>query len=144
MMNGGNLSQAKADIEQIRSRAGMPALTVSDRDGLMKALRYERMVELCNEGFRWFDIRRWDIAERVVTGPLYAPANDDAGSLSNAKPSFDENWHAVYDGATFDGEKMNLRSFIKTMYYNPLKDKLWPIPEAEMIANPSMTQNPFY
>ena len=27
--------------------------------GLRKALRYERTVELCNEGFRWFDLRRW-------------------------------------------------------------------------------------
>lgn len=144
MMDGGNLTLAKSDIEQVRSRAGMPALPSTDPKELLKALRYERMVELCNEGFRWFDIRRWDIAEKVVTGTLYAPANDDAGSLSNAKPAFDDNWHAIYDGTTFDGEKLNLRSFIKTMYYNPLKDKVWPIPEAEIIANPAMEQNPFY
>ena len=57
--NGGDLSVAKADIETIRSRAHMPGLGENlSRDGLRSALRYERMVELCNEGFRWFDIRR--------------------------------------------------------------------------------------
>lgn len=142
--DGGNLAQAKADIETIRNRVGMPNLSKDlGRAGLRKALRYERMVELCNEGFRWFDIRRWDIAEKVVSGKLYAPANDTAGSLSNAKPTFDENWHPTYGGETFDGKEMNLRVFAD-MVYNPLKDRVWPIPESERIANPEIGQNPFY
>lgn len=141
---GGDLALAKSDIETIRNRAGMPALENGlDRAALRKALRYERMVELCNEGFRWFDIRRWDIAEKVVSGVLYAPADDNAGTLSNAKPTFDENWHASYNGETFDGKALNLRTFT-TMVYNPLKDRLWPIPESERIANPEVGQNPFY
>ena len=140
--NGGDLSVAKADIETIRSRAHMPGLGENlSRDGLRSALRYERMVELCNEGFRWFDIRRWDMAESVISGTLYAPALD--GSVSNAVPTIDSDWHVTYNGQTFDGKDMNLRRFI-TMSYDPMKDALWPIPEDERIANPLITQNPGY
>ena len=101
----------------------MPALYNLSRDGLRSALRYERMVELCNEGFRWFDIRRWDMAESVISGTLYAPALD--GSVSNAVPTIDSDWHVTYNGQTFDGKDMNLRRFI-TMSYDPMKDALWP------------------
>lgn len=143
-MGGGNLAQAKADIEVIRTRAHMPALTVTDQAGLRKALRYERMVELCNEGFRWFDIRRWDIVEMVLSDDLMAPSGNNDGPMSNAKPLFDDNWHPTYDRSrTFDGKTSNLRSFV-TMSFNPLKDYLWPIPQSERIANPSIQQNPGY
>lgn len=143
-MNGGNLAQAKADIEQVRSRAKMPALTVSDQVGLRKALRYERMVELCNEGFRWFDIRRWDIVETVIADDLMAPSSANNGPMSNAKPLFDENWHPTYDrNRTFDGKTSNLRVFA-SMSFDPLKDYLWPIPQSERIANPGLGQNPGY
>ena len=138
----GDLSLAKSDIETVRSRVNMPALTDASRNGLRSALRYERMVELCNEGFRWFDIRRWGIAETVISGPLYAPALN--GDLSNAKPVIDENWHASYSsGMSFDGNKINLRKFT-TMVFDPEKDNLWPIPEDEIVANPLIEQNPNY
>lgn len=138
---GGDLSVARNDIEAIRSRAHMPGLSDMSRSGLRSALRYERMVELCNEGFRWFDIRRWGIAELVISGTLYAPSLD--GTLPNAVPSIDKNWHVTYKGDTYDGKDMNLRKFI-TMSYDPMKDNVWPIPEDECIANPLITQNPGY
>lgn len=137
----GDLAKAKADIEKVRARVSMPALTVSDRDGLRSALRYERMVELCNEGFRWFDIRRWGIVSEVLSGDLLAPALN--GSVSNAKPTIDKNWHASYKGETWDGNEQNLRKFL-TFVYDPAKDVVWPIPEAEIIANPNITQNAGY
>ena len=120
----------------------MPALSDASREGLRSALRYERMVELCNEGFRWFDIRRWGIAETVISGTLYAPALN--GDVSNAKPIIDENWHATYSSnMSFDGKSINLRKFI-TMSYDPQKDVVWPIPEDEIVANPLIKQNPGY
>lgn len=137
----GDLAKAKTDIEKVRARVSMPALTVSDRDGLRSALRYERMVELCNEGFRWFDIRRWGIVSEVLSGDLLAPALN--GSVSNAKPTIDKNWHASYKGETWDGNEQNLRKFL-TFVYDPAKDVVWPIPEAEIIANPNITQNAGY
>ena len=136
---GRNLDIAKSDIEAVRSKADMPALTVSDRAGLRSALRYERMVELCNEGFRWFDIRRWKakgdatkpLASEILNGPIYAPHLD--GTLSNAKPTIDENWCVSYNGDTWDGEPMNLRTYATAEYISP-KNDLWPIPEDEMTA----------
>lgn len=138
---GVNLDIAKSDIETIRFRAQMPALTSQDQSYLRSALRYERMVELCNEGFRWFDIRRWGIAADVVSGPLYAPALN--GAVSNAKPAIDANWCVKYNGETFDGAAMNLRKFMN-MSFDPIKDYLWPIPLAEIDGNPLITQNPGY
>lgn len=62
----------------------------------------------------------------------------------DAKPVFDESWHPDYSaGTTFDGQKMNLRTFLE-MSFNPLKDYLWPIPNAEYIANTGIEQNPYY
>ncbi len=140
------LGTAKSDIELVRAKADMPALTKSGQADLRSALRYERMVELCNEGFRWFDIRRWGIANKNMNGPLYAPAHD--GSVSTAKPIIDENWHVTYSEASTwsnEGEpqKFNLRKFID-WEYNPEKDILWPIPEKELIAMPTVLQNNGY
>lgn len=138
---GTNLAVAKSDIEKIRARAEMPALTATSQSDLRSALRYERMVELCNEGFRWFDIRRWGIAENVISGTLYAPALN--GTLPNAKPIIDKNWCVKYGTETFDGKTMNLRKFME-MSFDPAKDYLWPIPLDEIIGNPAITQNPGY
>ncbi len=139
---GKDLATAKSDIELVRAKADMPALTSAGQNELRSALRYERMVELCNEGFRWFDIRRWGIANTNMNGPLYAPALD--GSVSTAKPIIDEYWHVTYsETSTWDGADFNLRKFID-WEYNPEKDILWPIPEKELIAMPTVTQNNGY
>ena len=65
--DGGDLAIAEANINRVRARVNMPPVTDRSREGLRKALRYERKAELCNEGFRWFDIRRWKIASRRST-----------------------------------------------------------------------------
>ena len=141
--NNTNLALAKSDIEAVRAKAGMPALADASQAALRSAVRYERMVELANEGFRWFDIRRWGIANKVMNGPMYAPAYD--GTLSNAKPIIDANWCVTYDptAATWDGNAFNLRTFCEKKY-DPVKDLLWPIPDAERNALPHIAQNPGY
>ena len=135
---GGDLSLAKSDLDFIRARVGMPPVDGSSRESLRTALRYERAVELCDEGFRWFDLRRWGIAEKAVGGTIYAPAQD--GSMSNAKPSFDDSWIPTYDGTTFDGQEMNLRVY-NTYTYRVGKDELWPIPQTELDTNPLINEN---
>ncbi len=141
-MTGGDLGVAKSDMEAVRGKVGMPALTGSSQSQLRSALRYERMVELCNEGFRWFDLRRWGIAETNMTGTLWAPPQK--GLIPNGKPVIDENWHATYsETSTWDGKEFNLRPFLE-FAFNPAKDYLWPIPETEMTSMPSVGQNPGY
>lgn len=55
------LTQTADGINAVRARAGLPAVTYSD-----KALRNERRWELAFEGTRWGDIRRWGIASEAL------------------------------------------------------------------------------
>ena len=57
-----------------------------------------------------FDLRRWGMASTVMTGKIYAP--NQKGLMSNAKPSFDDNWHPAYsEGSSWDGKALNLRVY---------------------------------
>ncbi len=148
----GNLDRAKSQINRVRSRVNMPALTVTSREELRSALRYERKVELCAEGFRWFDIRRWKeddgvtpVALKAVNGPQYAPGY--GLTTSNAKPIIDKNWTVTYDGVTtFDGQAFNARVHTERKFIIG-KDELWPFPHSEMTTNPLIgpeNNNPGY
>jgi tetratricopeptide (TPR) repeat protein len=147
--DGGDLALAKKDIDLVRARVNMPEVASTTREGLRTALRYERKAELCDEGFRWFDLRRWKIAEKAVNGPMYAPgfsvASNPTNYISTAKPSFDADWVVTYDqNNTWDGKAFNLRVF-QNMVFNEGKDYLFPIPYSEMVSNPAIgEQNPGY
>ncbi|HXR81774.1 MAG TPA: RagB/SusD family nutrient uptake outer membrane protein, partial [Saprospiraceae bacterium] len=58
----GRAADATTQINDIRDRAGLPALggtaTLAD-------LRHEKRVELCFEPHRWFDITRWGIGATI-------------------------------------------------------------------------------
>lgn len=147
-MEGGDLARARNDINTVRARVGMPGVKDNTQAGLRKALRYERKVELCAEGYRWFDIRRWGIAAKAVDGTVYAPGFSTKANptnyISNAKPVIDDDWVVKYDGTTtWNGAKFNLRKLL-TMIYTTGRDEVWPIPETEMETNPLMKQNPGY
>ena len=63
----GDLAGAAADLNVVRSRANLPAVTATDSAGLMTALRHERQVELMVEwGLRWLDLKRMGIADAVL------------------------------------------------------------------------------
>lgn len=51
----GKISEARAVINQIRGRVGLPEFVGNERE----VLRNERRIELVFENHRWFDIRRW-------------------------------------------------------------------------------------
>lgn len=147
-MEGGDLARARNDINTVRARVRMPGVKDNTQAGLRKALRYERKVELCAEGYRWFDIRRWGIAAKAVDGTVYAPGFSTKANptnyISNAKPVIDDDWVVKYDGTTtWNGAKFNLRKLL-TMIYTTGRDEVWPIPETEMETNPLMKQNPGY
>jgi hypothetical protein len=57
----GDLSKAKSLLEQLRQNrmpAASAAVTVSDKDGLIRLAITERRREFMHMGFRWFDMRR--------------------------------------------------------------------------------------
>lgn len=50
---------AKDLIDQVRTRAHMPGITIGTLNEMREAVRYERRVELCVEGINFFDEVRW-------------------------------------------------------------------------------------
>ena len=61
----GRASEATTQINDIRDRAGLPNLGGT---ATMADLQQEKRVELCFEGHRWFDIRRWDLGATIFGG----------------------------------------------------------------------------
>jgi hypothetical protein len=126
-------------LNQIRHRAGMPALSKGLSQGeLRKALRYERKIELSDEGLRWYDLRRWDIAPDVMNGYLYLNRAGNAWPLS-VIAGFDENHNPIYN------HDEAIKYFnTQEVVFKENKDEYWPIPQQEIDANPKLTQNPGY
>lgn len=127
------------DINRIRRRALMPDLPAGLNQAQMrKALRYERKVELANDGLRWYDLRRWGIANTVMNGFLYL--NRDAKAWTKAVlTGFDDSYTPIYNYAEA------IKYFItQEVIYKTNKDEYWPIPKSEMDANNKLVQNPGY
>ena len=54
-------------INKVRARSNMPPVAEGLSVGEMReTIRLERRVELAGEGYRWFDIKRWRIADSVL------------------------------------------------------------------------------
>jgi len=120
----GQEDEAKTYINQIRARSGMPPVTESGQ-ALVERYRNERSVELAYEEQRFFDVRRWMVADQAyqdatgvsVTGNIAAD-----GSISNRK----YNVIAIQD-----------REWDPRFY-------LLPIEIDEMNRNNKLIQNPLY
>ncbi len=67
---GANQTAALDIINQIRARAGLSAKSAGTKEQFMELLRKERMIELAGEGFRYWDLRRWRLAEDVINGKV--------------------------------------------------------------------------
>ncbi len=147
-------------INAVRARAyngsgiTYPAVTTTDQSELRRIVRRERKVELADEGFRLFDIRRWRVAEKVLNTIAFgSPANgfSKIGGDLGLIPSIDEDNFVTYPGAPSQPrvEKGNLDyRELEVRIFNPARDYLWPIPDAEIQASASsglqMPQNPNY
>ena len=105
-------------LNQIRARAGMPAIPAGKNQGEMRDLiRHERRVELCGERLRYFDTRRWLIAEQT-----------DGGDFIGMNVSVDGN-------SFFTRTVFETRVFRKEFY-------LFPIPQKEINKDKNIVQNP--
>jgi len=100
-----------------RQRAGV-GLLPTDMDNATFWTRYqkERMVELAFEGHRFWDVRRWKEANKFLT------------SITEMKLTRNA------DGTITYTRKNVARQWSEKMY-------LFPIPQAECIKNPNLTQN---
>jgi starch-binding outer membrane protein, SusD/RagB family len=110
-------------LNMIRERAGIPGYGMSgidvpaDKAAMREAIRRERQVELSFENARYFDTRRWKIAEVTDNGPAMA-LNMDA-----TLPAF------------YEKKPFETRIFSKRHYF-------FPIPEEDVNNNPLLVQNP--
>lgn len=118
---------AHADIltylNLIRDRAGIPGYGTggldlpADQAAMRTAIRLERQVELSFENVRYFDTRRWKIAETTDNGPAMAL------NIDSPLPGF------------YDKKPFETRVFNKRHYF-------FPIPEEDVNNNPLLVQNP--
>jgi len=67
----GPVTNVYTTVNQLRNRAGMPALPAGLTQAQMRErIQNERRVELCFEGHRFFDVRRWKKAAEIINKPV--------------------------------------------------------------------------
>ncbi|MDD2437361.1 MAG: RagB/SusD family nutrient uptake outer membrane protein [Massilibacteroides sp.] len=126
-------------INKIRLRAKMPVLPNNlTQQELRTALRYERKIELCNDGVRWYDLRRWGIASEVMNGYIYLNRAAEPWT-KDVLIGIDENYSPKYNHVIAT-KYFNTQEVV----YKESKDKLWPVPQSEIDANKNLVQNPGY
>ena len=104
-------------VNDIRKRAGQPELPSGlSKEQMREKIRHERRIELCFENHRFWDVRRWMIAEEVDKGPVHAVHVDKDGNIT----------YPVFQNRVFD----------------PSKHYLFPIPQSEIDKNNALEQNP--
>ncbi len=110
-----DLDQAVFLINQVRGRVQMPAIDAAGQGVLREKLRHERRIETAFEGLRYYDIIRWEIADKVKNSKVYG------APLRTINP---------------DGSNV----FIEERFWQP-KMYLFPIPQAAIDQNDKLTQN---
>jgi hypothetical protein len=103
-------------LTKIRERAGIAQpdaylASVTDKEGMRSLIRNERRIELCFEGHRLYDLRRW-------------------GLLNTTTP---------IEGLYFDGSDYKVILVESRMY--PPHGNYAPIPQEEVLKFPGIAQN---
>lgn len=62
----GLTTEAQTPLNKVRSRAGLPGITTTDKAVMKEAIIKERRVELAFEGHRWFDLIRIDDGDYAI------------------------------------------------------------------------------
>lgn len=120
-------------LDRIRVRAGLEGVVESwanyaapsyrskpsTKEGLRDIIQQERLIELANEGHRYWDIRRWKRAKEM--------------------------WHnQPIQGWDIDQADADTYYRVKTIFVQKFttRDYLWPIKESNLSVNPNLDQNP--
>ncbi|WP_262246422.1 RagB/SusD family nutrient uptake outer membrane protein [Parapedobacter soli] len=109
-------------VNAIRNRSGLPELPEGlTQDEMREKIRHERRIELAFETHRYFDTRRWLIAEETDNKDFYRMTVDKGTHLQ--------------DDEFYERSILKRRVFEKKHY-------LWPIPQSEINKTPTIIQNP--
>ena len=125
---------------KIRTRAGVPDIqtvypeVVGNQEKMREYIRRERMVELALENHRYFDTRRWQIAERTNNGKIYG-MNIHAEITSPMGMPQTETGEPTFFRRTVseNGDRVFLQ-----------KHYLWPINQTELNRNRNIEQAPWW
>ncbi|MBQ7639610.1 MAG: RagB/SusD family nutrient uptake outer membrane protein [Bacteroidales bacterium] len=126
----GGICTAKDAINAIRTRVGMPELRpeqYASQAAMRETIHHERQIELCFEGHRFYDVRRWKEGEKFGQ-PIHGIKITPTGFGSDSRPT----------GYTYEVVKVEDRVWEDKMYW-------WPIPYSEVVKykkSGSFTQNP--
>ncbi len=125
LAQSGDLKNATIELNKVRSRVGLPGrASASSLEEFMGYLRHERIVELAGEGFRYWDLRRWRLAESVINGQVVHGVN----VTKNADGTFS------YTTIDVDNEAEGTRVFPERYY-------LFAVPIAEETNNKEFGEN---
>jgi len=104
-------------VNVIRRRAKVKEIPDGlTKDQMRERIRHERRIELCFENHRFWDVRRWKIAEQVDNKTVHRVTVDADGTIHY--PVFQH------------------RVFVAPKHY------LFPIPQREIDKNRALDQNP--
>jgi hypothetical protein len=134
----GQDAEARAWLNKVRFRSGMPAITESG-DALRQRYRNERRVEMAFEEQRYHDARRWMIAGSTLGRKVQII--NVIGTLKQGKTvtlyRYDpSSYDYQYKVVEMDPGKEN-RAWLDKMYFLPIH-------RDEMNRNKSLVQNPGY
>lgn len=123
----GDINTAYRQIEAIRKRAGINPGVENDyglppemtKEQMRAVIQNERRVELAIEEHRYWDVRRWKIAENISNKPLHGMRITKTGN------------DYTYEIVT-----------IRTPVFTAPKWYLWPIPQGEINKSTELLQNP--
>ncbi|MDR3366668.1 MAG: RagB/SusD family nutrient uptake outer membrane protein [Prevotellaceae bacterium] len=129
----GEMGKAKEMLNKVRTRAKLPDIDVAysmysnaagrvnSKEGLRQIIREERMSELALEGYRYWDLLRWQTAEDDFSKPI------TGWTLSGKDPA------AYY---------IESPVFPVAINFSKPRDYFAPIPTDEILRNRNILQNP--
>ncbi|HEX7755072.1 MAG TPA: RagB/SusD family nutrient uptake outer membrane protein [Niabella sp.] len=122
-----NLGEAASLINQVRQRAGvdMPPIAAGSQATMRQQVRHERRVELAFEGLRWYDLKRWKIAETKMNGYVYGVRPGSVDPKNGA--------------VTFSGSNITVGD---QRVFKANRDYYFPIPQKDIDISPILKQNP--
>ena len=127
------LSVATDLIDEVRTRAGMPATDrtkYNDQAKLRELLRRERRVEFAFEGLRRTDLMRWGLTLEKLNGPVYG-CNLGTVHMDKSIPQTER--AELYIGD----------NYLNLIENRSAKNVYMPIPQSEIDVNPEIKQTNF-
>lgn len=159
-----------ATVNKLRERAyagtgiAYPKVVNGTQAQMRTMIRTERFIEMALEGWRYEDIIRWRLAEKVLNSPYYflprtwSTSGSWTGDITKVPETFQkliQNWKdgnyplggvpQIDENGIADLSEMVEKGYIEPAVernFNKDRDYLWPVPAADRLINDKLDQNP--